>query len=51
MISNNECEQNDNRDMLHKLLDESLASMKEGGGLPADKAFAELEKIFKHENI
>ncbi|MCL2513536.1 MAG: type II toxin-antitoxin system prevent-host-death family antitoxin [Oscillospiraceae bacterium] len=51
VLSNAEYERLCGRNELHRLLDEGLASMKKGGGLPIDEAFAELEKIFADEGI
>lgn len=51
VLSNAEYERLCGRNELHRLLDDGLASMREGGGMPAEEVFAELERKFEHEGI
>ncbi len=46
VLSNAEYERLCGKQELHKLLDEGLASAKEGKGRPAEKVFADLERKF-----
>lgn len=51
VLSNAEYERLCGKSELHRLLDEGLVSMRNGGGSFADEAFAGLEKEFELEGI
>ena len=51
VLSNAEYERLCGRSELHRLLDDGLASMRTGGGKPADEVFTALEKEFEREGI
>ena len=51
LMSNAAYEELSGRRELHRLLDEGIASMKEGKGRPAKEVFAELREEFGFERV
>ena len=51
VLSNAECERLSGKYELRRLLDEGLASMQKGTGLPAEEVFADLERNFYFDRI
>lgn len=51
VLSNAEYERLNGKYELCRLLNEGLASMKKGTGLPAEEAFAEIEREFRFDRV